>query len=86
MRIPLFQFFCLYGWDQLPPRKIIREFPDMPCVQQLHKIKLSVLGLTYQWEKPVSRKSVLTLTLRAGLQVVCLLARVQLAERNFIMQ
>ncbi|MCH5717255.1 hypothetical protein [Niabella hibiscisoli] len=27
----------------------------------MHKIKLSVLGLTYQWEKPVSRKSVITL-------------------------
>jgi hypothetical protein len=37
------------------------SFPDMPRVRQLHKIKLSVLGLTYQWEKPVSRKSVLTL-------------------------
>lgn len=34
---------------------------DLLQVQQLHKIKLSLPGITYQWEKPVSRKSVLTL-------------------------
>lgn len=34
---------------------------DLLQVQQLHKIKLSLLGLTYQWEKPVSHKSVLTI-------------------------
>lgn len=33
---------------------------DLLQVQPLHKIKLSLPGLTYQWEKPVSRKSVLT--------------------------
>lgn len=32
----------------------------LPQTEQLHKIKLSVTGLTYQWEKPISRKSVFT--------------------------
>lgn len=31
------------------------------ALQQLHKIKLSVPGLTYQWEKPISHKSALLL-------------------------
>lgn len=64
MRIPVFSILLLV-WvafeSPVSAQNNSSGFPDVPRVQQLHKIKLSLLGLTYQWEKPVSCKSVLTL-------------------------
>lgn len=61
MRIPIcfaFTFLFVVGlWQSLNAQRTT----DLPEVQQLHKIKLAILGLTYQCELPVSRKSVITL-------------------------
>lgn len=60
MRIPTF-FVCLQICVAgLLQDAVCQNHNALPAVKQLHKIKLSLLGLTYQWEKPVSRKSVVT--------------------------
>ncbi|MGE9314666.1 hypothetical protein ACLOAU_23620 [Niabella sp. CJ426] len=61
MRIPTFFIFFLIYIIGLSGNAVCQNNAELPQVRQLHKIKVSVLGLTYQWEKPVSRKSVLTL-------------------------
>lgn len=61
MRIPTFSVFSLICITGLLQDAVCQDNTELPAIKQLHKIKLSLLGLTYQWEKPVSRKSVLTL-------------------------
>lgn len=61
MRIPtFFIWFLICFLLQLPGASGQRAI-ELPRVQVLHKIKLSLPGFTYQLEQPVSRKSVLTL-------------------------
>lgn len=64
MRIPifstiLFAFFVLL-WQPVAAQRYVNNNADLHRVQDLHKIKLSLVGLTYQWEKTLNRKSVLT--------------------------
>ncbi|GEM_PF-735378 len=61
MRIPIFFVFLVTSLVVGVQEAACQNTSELPGVQQLHKIKLSILGLTYQWEKPVSRKSVITL-------------------------